>query len=89
MYIMKRIKNMYCLNKISYYIKMVESKKGGNAQMYNTQGLIQSNGYTHTVAGTSILPPVFAGAKIGGASASKKKPASKAKPKSKAKKPSK
>jgi hypothetical protein len=72
---------MYCLNKIFYYIKMVEAKKGGNAQMYNTQGLIPSGGYTHTVAGMTIQSPVFAGSKIGGAS--KKKPASKPKPKPK------
>ena len=62
------------------------AQKGGNAQMYNTQGLITQSGYTHPVAGTAILPPVFAGAKVGGASKkspSKPKPKPKPKPKSK------
>ena len=56
-------------------------QKGGNAQMYNTQGLIMPGGYTHTVAGTAILSPVFAGMQ-GGAS---KKPNSPKKPKPKSK----
>lgn len=51
--------------------------KGGNSQMYNTQGLIIPGGYTHTVAANEIRPPIFASlSKTGGA---KKKP----KPKSK------
>ena len=57
--------------------------------MYNTQGLITQSGYTHTVAGTTILPPIFAGVAAGGASKkskSPKKPKPKSKPKPKPKK---
>ena len=63
-------------------------QKGGNAQMYNTQGLITQSGYTHTVAGTTIMPPIFSGSKMGGASKKKPltKPTSKSKSKSKPKK---
>jgi len=42
-------------------------KKGGNAQMYNIQGLILPGGYTHTVAANEIQSPIFAGIKSGGA----------------------
>lgn len=51
-----------------------KAKKGGSAQMYNTQGLIMPGGYTHTIAQQTIPSPIFAGMKTGGATKKKAKP---------------
>lgn len=50
---------------------------GNNTQLYNTQGLIVPGSYTHTIASTEIMRPIFAN--TGGAK--KKKPKPKPKPK--------